>query len=140
VGLAVVPGVLGGGLVAVEPGQDGGEEEEDAVHDAEGEAGLEHGAGLVGADRDAVAVEVAEDAEVDVVLVAGGDVGTVGAADPAEVVDCCDECADEACGGRRRRRRRRMLATEMREVQCVCVGCVPRSTTATKAALELLLW
>lgn len=95
VGLAVVAGVLGG-LVAVEPGQDGGHEEEDAVHDAEGPAGLEHGARLVRVDRHAVAVVLAEDAKVDVVRVAPADAGAVGAADEAEVVDCGDEGADKA--------------------------------------------
>lgn len=85
--------------VAVQPGEDGGEEEEDGVHDAEGEARLEQGARLVGVDADAVAVD-AEEAEVDGVGRAVGDVGAVGAGDEAEVVDAGDEGADEACGGR----------------------------------------
>lgn len=135
--LAVVLRVLGD-AVAVEPGEDGGEEEEDAVHDAEREAGLEHGARLVGVDRDAVAVEGPEYPEADVVA-RPADVGAVGAGDEAEVVDGCDEGADESCGGE----------------QCVLVGTayrcfvwrarmgvslVPRSITATNSALELLLW
>lgn len=94
--LAVVPRVLGD-AVAVEPGEHGGEEEEDAVHDAEREAGLEHGARLVGVDRDAVAVEGPEYPEADVVA-RPADVGAVGAGDETEVVDCCDEGADESCG------------------------------------------
>lgn len=94
--LAVVAGVLGD-AVAVEPGEHGGEEEEDAVHDAEREAGLEHGARLVGVDVDAVAVEGPEYPEADVVA-RPADVGAVGAGDEAEVVDGCDEGADEACG------------------------------------------
>ena len=93
--LAVVPRVLSD-AVAVEPGQHGGEEEEDAVHDAEGEAGLEHGARLVGVDVDAVAVEGPEGPKVDVVARAP-DAGAVGARDEPEVVDCCDEGADESC-------------------------------------------
>lgn len=92
------PAVVACHAVAVEPGQHGGEEKEDAVHDAEGEAGLEHGARLVGVDGDAVAVEGAEDAKVDVVGRAGRDVGAVGVGDEAEVVDACNEGADEACG------------------------------------------
>lgn len=96
--LAVVFRVpLVGAPAAVEPGQHGGDEEEDAVHDAEGEAGLEHGAGLVRVDRDAVAVEAAKDAKVHVVLVAAAYARAVGAAYEAEVVDCCYECAYEAC-------------------------------------------
>lgn len=95
VGLAVVPRVLADAL-AVEPGQHGGKEEEDAVHDAEGEAGLEHGARLVGVDVDAVAVEGPERPEVDVVARAP-DAGAVRARDESEVVDGCDEGADESC-------------------------------------------
>lgn len=111
VGLAVVaaaapaPAAGGGGgadeAVAVEPGEDGGEEEEDAVHDAEGEAGLEHGAGLVGVDADAVAVEGAENAKGEVVRVAAADVGAVGAGDEAEVVDARYEGTDEGCDAER---------------------------------------
>jgi len=93
--LAVVAGVLAD-AVAVEPGQDGGEEEEDAVHDAEGEAGLEHGARLVGVDGDAVAVEGPKRPEGDVVARARH-VGAVGARDESEVVDGRDEGADESC-------------------------------------------
>lgn len=92
--LAVVLGVLADAL-AVEPGEHGGEEEEDAVHDAKGEAGLEHGARLVGVDVDAVAVEGPEYPEADVVA-RPADAGAVRAGDEAEVVDRCDEGADES--------------------------------------------
>lgn len=92
--LAVVLGVLADAL-AVEPGEHGGEEEKDAVHDAEGEAGLEHGARLVGVDIDAVAVEGPEYPEADVVA-RPADAGAVRAGDEAEVVDRCDEGADES--------------------------------------------
>lgn len=87
-------------MVAVDPGEHGGEEEEDAVHDTECEAGLEHGAGLVGVDFETISAKGAKNAKVDVVGRAGGDVGAVGAGDEAEVVDTCDECANEACGRR----------------------------------------
>lgn len=139
--LAVVPRVLAD-AIAVEPGEHGGEEEEDAVHDAEGEAGLEHGARLVGVDVDAVAVEGPEYPEVDVVG-RPADAGAVRAGDEAEVVDRCDEGADES----------------FYEERCGLVDCanvagqtmrtlcalwkeafVPRSIMATKSALELLLW
>lgn len=93
--LAVVPRVLAD-AVAVEPGEHGGEEEEDAVHDAEGEAGLEHGARLVGVDADAVAVEGSKRPEADVVA-RPADVGAVRAGDEAQVVDSSDEGADESC-------------------------------------------
>lgn len=83
-------------VIAVDPGEDSGEEEKDAVHDTQREAGLEHCAGLVGIDFETVAAEGAENAKVDVVGRAGGDVGAVGAGDEAEVVDTCDECANEA--------------------------------------------
>ena len=54
VGLAIVGLAIAiADLIAVHPGEDAGEEEHDAVHDAEGEAGLEHGAGLVDVDVDA---------------------------------------------------------------------------------------
>lgn len=68
--LAVVAGLGGvvlGESAAVQPGQDGGEEEEDAVHDAEGETGLEEGACLVGIDAHTVAIEAAKDSKVDIV-------------------------------------------------------------------------
>lgn len=54
VGLADVGlAVAAGHAIAVHPGQDAGEEEHSGVHDAEGEAGLEHGAGLVDGGVDA---------------------------------------------------------------------------------------
>lgn len=94
VGLAAA--LVGAEAAAVEEGEDGGEEEEDAVHDAKGPAGLEHGARLVDVSRDAVDRGLAEDAEADVVRVAAADVGAVGVADPAQVVHAGDEGAHEA--------------------------------------------
>lgn len=82
-------------VAAVDPGEHGGEEEEDGVHDAEGEGGLEHGAGFVGVDAEARAVVGAEDAEVEVVGRAGRDGDAVCVGDEAEVVDAGDEGADE---------------------------------------------
>lgn len=103
VGLTVVAAaatlscVVATDAVAVEPCEDRGEEEEDAVHDAEGKASLEKGACLVGVDAEAIAVELAENTEVEVVGGARGDMGAVGAGDEAEVVDARNESADEAC-------------------------------------------
>lgn len=82
--------------VAVQPGEHGGEEEEDGVHDAEGEARLEQRARLVGVDAQAVAVD-AKEAKVDVVRGAVANVGAIGAGDEAEVVDAGDEGTYEAC-------------------------------------------
>jgi hypothetical protein len=72
-----------------------GDEEEDAVHDAEDPAGLEHGAGLVDVDAKRIHVRGAEDAEAQRVglLV---DVGARVAGDAAQVPDAGDEGADEA--------------------------------------------
>lgn len=79
----------------VHPGERRGEEEEDAVHDAQGEAGLEHAAGLVRVQAQVAARVIAEgpqrDAPVD-----GADDGAVGAGDEAQRVDAGDEGADEA--------------------------------------------
>lgn len=98
VSLSVVGLAVGtAGAVAVEPSQDGGEEEEDAVHDAKGEAGLEHGASLVDRGVDAVVgVGGTKGTKVEVEAAAGGDVDTVGLGDVAQVPDGGDECADEA--------------------------------------------
>lgn len=69
--------------VAVQPGEDGREEEEDGVHDAQGEGGLEQRTGLVRINADPVARELAKDAKVDVVLRAVCDVCAVGVGDEA---------------------------------------------------------
>lgn len=98
--LTVVAGLTGVVFrkpAAVQPCQDGSEEEEDTVHDAEGEAGLEKGACLVGVHTDPVSVEGAKDAEVKIVGRTSGDIRAVCAGDEAEVIHCCDECSDESC-------------------------------------------
>ena len=80
--------------------QDGGDPEEDAVHDAKGKGGLEHGAVLVHVDAvgapelPAIGAEWAQrDVEGGV---GGGEVGAVGACDAAQGDDRGDEGADEA--------------------------------------------
>lgn len=83
-------------IVSVQQGEHGSEEEEHDVHDAQGEAGLEHGARLVDADGKAVDVGVAEDAEAHIVGAARGDVAAVGAVDEAEVVDTGYQGAEKA--------------------------------------------
>lgn len=67
--LAVVAslGVVLGEPIAVQPGQDSGEEKEDAVHDSEGETGLQQGTCFVGVDAHAISCEIAKYAKVDVV-------------------------------------------------------------------------
>lgn len=76
-------------------GNDGGDEEEDAVHDAKGPASLEHGAGLVGAPVPAGASS-APSAAADGPVVAARDGHAVGVADAAQVPDAGDEGAHEA--------------------------------------------
>ena len=76
--------------------QQTGDEEEDAVHDAEGEAGLEHGARLGRADVQAVDGRAAQRAEGDGVRRAGGHVRAVGVRDEAQLVHAGDQGADEA--------------------------------------------
>ncbi len=97
VGLADVGlAVAGADAVAVQAGDDGGEEEEDGVEDAEGEGGLEHGARLVDVDAgDAVDGGAAEDAEAHVHRGAAHDVGAVGVGQEPLLVHGPDEGADE---------------------------------------------
>ena len=87
---------LGGGVVTMNPGEDGGDEEEDAVHDAEGKAGLEHRTGLVDRDIHAVDRGGTEDAKADIKRVAPRQVCAVGVGDESQVVYCSDEGTDEA--------------------------------------------
>lgn len=73
--------------VAVQPGQNSGEKEEDNVHDAKRKRGLEQRAVLVGVDGEKG--PVGQEACVDV--------GAVGVGDEAEVVDAGYESAYDAC-------------------------------------------
>lgn len=91
-----VTGPLLLGVVAVEPGENCGESEEDTVHDAECEAGLEHSAGFVRADLEASDMGGPEDPETDVPCGARDDVATVGASDEPQVVYSGDKGAEEA--------------------------------------------
>lgn len=75
-----------------------GNEEEDAVHDAECKAGLEHGAVLVHIQAPwvvAVATDVTQDTQVEVET-AGGKVGAIRIGNAAQEVDASDEAANEA--------------------------------------------
>ncbi len=85
-----------GGARGMEPGEHGRDEEEDAVHDTEGKAGLEHAARLV--DRDVKPIDAggAEDAEGDIQSVAAREMGAVGISDEAQVVHASDEGTDES--------------------------------------------
>lgn len=71
-------------------GGDTSDEKEDAIHDSEGEAGLEHGAWFVDIIRDAVDGDVAEDAKTDGRAAAGRDVAAVGGGNEAQFVDAGD--------------------------------------------------
>lgn len=137
--VASLAGVVLGEPVAVQPGQNGGEEKEDAVHDAEGETGLQKGTCFVGIDTHAIPCEIAKNAKVDVVGRARGDVRAICASDETEVVHSCDECSDKCCH----------LIGQVSEFALasrrVCdmngnIGNVPRSMNATNCALALLLW
>lgn len=83
------------GLPTHQCGQQTGDKEKDAIHDAKGPAGLEHGAGLVHAHAKSVDVRLAEDAEGQGVALAGERRAVVGA-DATQVVDASDESPDEA--------------------------------------------
>lgn len=77
-------------------GKNSGEEEEHGVHDAEGEACLEHGARLVDIDGEATEMGVAEYPEGDIVGIAGGDMCAVCASNEAQVVDTSYQSANKA--------------------------------------------
>lgn len=104
--------------VSVEPGQDGGEEEEDAVHDAKGETSFEHGAGLVHSGVDAVVgVSGTEGPKVYVKAAAGVDVDAVGGSYVTQIPDRGDEGPDETQVDDRHEERivRRAVVTEQGE-------------------------
>jgi hypothetical protein len=88
--------VFGAHAIAVEPGQDAGEEEEYAIHDAEGEASLEHGARLVDVDVPRVEAGRAQGPQRQVERVTRTDRGAVQACESAHVPNGGDEGADEA--------------------------------------------
>lgn len=81
-----------------EEGEDAGKEEKDAVHDPEGEAGLEHGAGLVDVDGIFAApasTPGSKDSKVDVET-AGLEVGASRPGHAAKDGDAGDESRQEA--------------------------------------------
>lgn len=73
-----------------------GDEEEDAVHDAEREARLLHRALLLHAGREAARARDAVGADAQICGAAVREAGAVGAGDATELVDAGDEGADEA--------------------------------------------
>jgi hypothetical protein len=93
--VVVGPAVIAGAdAVSVVESNKGGPGKEDAVHDAKGEAGLEHGAGPVGAEPVAGARDGdAGGGAVPGAAAAPGD--AVGVGDAAQVVDGGDEGADK---------------------------------------------
>lgn len=88
-----------GGLMAVhEEGENGRPEEEERVHDPEGEGSLQQGAGLVDVHAEVIpifAADVPEGPQGEVEG-PGAEIGAVGRCDVAELVDAGDEGADEA--------------------------------------------
>lgn len=91
----VVPAavLVGAHPAAVAKGDDGCEEEEQAVDDGKSPAGLEHGAGLVGGEVPSGTGD-GEVAEAGAPVVAVG-LCAVGVGDAAQLVDGADESADE---------------------------------------------
>lgn len=87
--------VVGTDAVAVVESDESGPSEEDAVHDAKGPGGLEHGARLVGAQV-VVGSGDGDAAEGATPLTIPDQRGAVGARDAAQVVDGGDEGANEA--------------------------------------------
>lgn len=83
-------------VIAMQNGQHRRHKKEDAVHDPQRKTGLEHGARLVDGNVDAVEARAPKDAEGLVNAAARFDAGAVGLCDPAEVVDACDQGANEA--------------------------------------------
>jgi hypothetical protein len=93
--VVVGPAVIAGAdAVSVVESDKGGPGKEDAVHDAKGEAGLEHGAWLVRVEAPAGARD-AEAARRATPVAAAAKRDTVGAGDAAQVVDAGDEGADK---------------------------------------------
>lgn len=82
--VVVVVVVAGAQAAAVPEGEDGSDEEPDAVDDGEGPARLEHGAGLGGRPADAGAGE-AEVAQVGGPAVADGDARAVGITNVSQI-------------------------------------------------------
>ncbi|RWA14461.1 hypothetical protein EKO27_g654 [Xylaria grammica] len=85
--------IPGAEAIAMQGGQDGGEEEEDGVEDAEGEARLEHGARLIDLHAEPIDRRTAKDAETDVDRRAADHVRAVGVGDEAQLVHGADEGA-----------------------------------------------
>jgi hypothetical protein len=86
--------VIGADAVAVVEGDKGGPGEEDAVHNAKRPRGLEHGAGLVGAQVE-VGVGEGDAAGRRGVGAVAGEAGAVRVGNAAQVVDGGDEGADK---------------------------------------------
>lgn len=96
--LAVVCFAVGSACaVSMKPSEDGREEEEYAVHDTEGKAGLKHGAGLINGGVDAVIrVCRTKGAKVHIKSAAVADIDAVGTSDAAQEPDRSNKGADKS--------------------------------------------
>lgn len=83
-------------MSTMNPGQQTGNKEEDAIHDTKSEARLEHRTRLIDINPERVKVGGPHGAQVDKVRVASVDGGAVHVADPAQIKDGGDEGADES--------------------------------------------
>jgi hypothetical protein len=70
--------------------------EENAIHNRKRKASLQHRALLISSKMQAIHINAAQYAEVDLVGIAGCDVRAVFMGDAAQLVDACDQGADEA--------------------------------------------
>ena len=76
--------------------QKGGRDKEDNVHDAEGEAGLEHGACLIHRERERVVAADSARRHCDVKIARVGEVGAVGFGNVSQFVHACNQGAHKA--------------------------------------------
>ena len=73
-----------------------GDEEENAVHYTKGKAGFQHRAGLVQIDGEGTGTREAVRAQADIEGLIALKLSAVGHGDAPELVDTCDEGANEA--------------------------------------------
>lgn len=93
--LNIHPLLLLRSVIPMRPGQNGGNEKEDAVHNPKRKSSLQHRASLVNAHIQTVYGRGPEDSKRDVVARSAGDTGAVCAGDEPEVVNACYEGTHE---------------------------------------------
>jgi len=80
----------------MEESQHARNKEENAIHNPKSKASLQHRALLIGTKMQAIHINASQDSKVDLVGIAGCDVGAVFVGYAAQFEDACDERADEA--------------------------------------------